>query len=533
MAKNKGKNNHTFLKIIIAILILNFFVAFCKNLVDDDDYEYNDRVFSIISSSDNKDLGKIIEYYADKKGYDITIKYMDTLDIIDELNNGEKYDAILMSNSIWLRMLDSNVVHTSSLRSTSISPIIFGIKKSKAEQLGFISKDVYTKDILEKIKSGELSFSMGNPVTTNSGASAYLEILLNLAGNPEVLKSEHLKDSNLKYELNEFFKGIKRTSGDENFLETSFVNGDYDAAFTYESSIININKQLEKEGKETLYAIYPIDGVAISDSPFVYIDNKNEYKKDIFDEIQSYLLSSEGQKELLNSGRRTWYGGITNNAPTETFNPVWGINTTKYITPIKYPSIAVINEALLLYQSELRKPVHVVFCLDYSGSMYGEGITELTKAMEYVLTSNEISVSFTDRDKIDIIPFGSKVLDVWSTSNGYSKEDLLDKIKNTELDTSTALYDAAIKGLQILSIENQDEYVSSIILMTDGAGNVGTFEELRMFYKTINKDVPIFGITFGDADEKQLEKIAELTNGKVFNGKNGLVQAFKKVRGYN
>ena len=31
----------------------------------------------------------------------------------------------------------------------------------------------------------------------------------------------------------------------------------------------------------------------------------------------------------------------------------------------------------------------------------------------------------------------------------------------------------------------------------------------------------------------QLEKIAELTNGKVFNGKNGLVQAFKKVRGYN
>ncbi len=127
---------------------------------------------------------------------------MDTLDIIDELNNGEKYDAILMSNSIWLRMLDSNVVHTSSLRSTSISPIIFGIKKSKAEQLGFISKDVYTKDILEKIKSGELSFSMGNPVTTNSGASAYLEILLNLAGNPEVLKSEHLKDSNFKYELN-------------------------------------------------------------------------------------------------------------------------------------------------------------------------------------------------------------------------------------------------------------------------------------------------------------------------------------------
>ena len=27
----------------------------------------------------------------------------------------------------------------------------------------------------------------------------------------------------------------------------------------------------------------------------------------------------------------------------------------------------------MLYQEALRKPVHVVFCLDYSGSMYGEG----------------------------------------------------------------------------------------------------------------------------------------------------------------
>ena len=47
----------------------------------------------------------------------------DTLDLIDELHSGKKYDAILLSNSIWLSMLDSNIVHTSNLRSTSITPI--------------------------------------------------------------------------------------------------------------------------------------------------------------------------------------------------------------------------------------------------------------------------------------------------------------------------------------------------------------------------------------------------------------------------
>jgi len=535
---NKKKNNGLTIFIVFAIFIYwlfstinNVFISIGDN--DDYYYEYNDKTFSIIASSDNKILDNSIKEYAKKKGIDIHIQYGDTLDIIDELNSGKKYDAIFVSNSIWLSMLDSSVVKTSSLRSTSITPIIFGIKESKAEELGLKNKKVYTSDILKEIEKGNLKFSMANPVTTNSGVSAYLEILSNLSGNPEVLKSSHLQDKKLKNELKQFFKGIKRTSGDEEFLEKSFINGDYDAAFTYESSIININKQLQKEHKELLYAIYPVDGVAISDSPFVYIDNKNEDKKESFDLIQSFLLSSDGQKELLNNGRRTWYGGINKNAPKDIFNPNWGINTSEYITPIKYPSIAVIKEALDLYQTEFRKPIHVVFCLDYSGSMYGDGISELRNAMREVLTSDNTSIKFSDKDKITIIPFESEIIDVWSTTNGYSKEDLLERIDNTSLGSATALYPAAIRATKILAKENMDEYVTSVILMTDGVANVGTFNDFEKSYKELEKEIPIYSITFGYADEEELLEISELTNGKVFDGRTDLTSAFKKVRGYN
>ncbi len=531
---NKGKDK-SYWWVIIGIIAIIFFIENVNNDNDndyDDNYEYNESVFKIISSSENKILDSSIRKYADKKGYDIDIIYADTLEVIDRLNSGEKYDAIFMSNSIWLSSLDSSKVKTSSLRSTSITPVIFGIKDSKAESLGFKNKKIYTKDILEKVKSGELTFSMANPLTTNSGVSAYLEILSNLAGNPEVLKSSHLNNSSLKTQLKEFFKGIKRTSGDEDFLETSFITGDYDATFSYESSIININKKLKSENKETLYAIYPVDGVAISDSVFVYIDNKDENKKEIFDDFQSYLLSDDGQQVLLENGRRTWYGGINKNAPTNIFNPSWGINTTDYITPIKYPSIAVINEALALYQSELRKPIHVVFCLDYSGSMYGEGIEELISAMETILSTNDMTIRFSDKDKIDVIPFGNSVLGIWSTSNGLSKAEILDNIKEQDLSGSTALYDAAIKGLNILSSES-DDYVSSIILMTDGRANVGSYKDLERKYYNVRKEIPIYSITFGNADERELQEISNLTNGKVFDGKNNLTLAFKKVRGYN
>ena len=41
-------------------------------------------------------------------------------------------------------------------------------------------------------------------------------------------------------------------------------------------------------------------------------------------------------------------------------------------------------------------------------------------------------------------------------------------------------------------------------------------------------------IMFGDADSKQLNDLAKLSNGKVFDGRNGnLSGIFREVKGYN
>ena len=45
--------------------------------------------------------------------------------------------------------------------------------------------------------------------------------------------------------------------------------------------------------------------------------------------------------------------------------------------------------------------------------------------------------------------------------------------------------------------------------------------------------MPVFSIMFGDADESQLEDLAELTNARVFDGRENLVGAFRSVKGYN
>ena len=522
-------------KLVDWLIICIFIFGGISALRNEKEYVENNYTFKLISSSENKVFNDSLTSFAKRSNIDLDIEYEDTLKIIKRLNSGEGFDGVWLSNSIWMYSLDTKNVKVTDTKSTSINPIVFGIKKSVAEKLGYVGRDVYTEELVNDITSSKFKFTMSNPATTNSGASAYLGILSTLAGNPEVLTNSMLDNEELTERLKSFFSGLERSSGNEDFLEEAFVNGDYEAVFSYESSIININKKLEENNKEILYAIYPVDGVSISDSPIGYIDNKNDNKKEMYDKIVEFLLSSDGQDLLAKYGRRTWYGGVSDNVDKKVFNPDWGIDTTRYISPIKYPSTQVIQHALTVYQETLRKPIHVVFCLDYSGSMYGNGITQLIDAMDYILTDRASLdlLQFTDKDIVDVVPFSSEVMDTWHSSNTSEMAEVLDNIKYFSPGGATALYPAAIKGLELLKDEDTNIYNTSIILMTDGAGNVGSYKELEDYYKNNNLSIPIYSIMFAAAEEGQLQRMADLSNGKIFDGRENLIDAFMEVRGYN
>lgn len=496
----------------------------------------SNNTFKLISSTENKDIENELKKFAKNEGINLEIDYAGTIDIMQKLNKGEEYDAVWASNSIWLYMLDSTKVKTSNSKSTSINPVVFGITKQKAEELGFVNKDIYTKDIVDAIKNGKLKFSMSNPTQTNTGATAYLGLLTTLAGNPEVLRENNLEDENLKNDLTSLFTGLERSSGSEDFLEELFLKGNYEAVVTYEFSIINMNKKLVAQGKDPLYILYPVDGVSISDSPLAYIKQGNREKEEFFKKLQSYVLSDEGQKILASNGRRTWYGGVKSDVDQTIFNKDWGIDTTKYIVPLKYPNTEIIKKALSMYQTELRKPVHTVFCLDYSGSMSGKGYTQLKEAMDYILDEQKASqdmLQFASKDKITIIPFNGKVIDVWNTDNGVNTKELIEKISTLKPSGSTNIYDTSKTALEELKNDDLNTYNVSVILMTDGMSNVGSYAEFSEYYNRLGKSIPVYSIMFGDAYEYQLDEIAQITNAKIFDGKTDLLQAFKEVRGYN
>ena len=492
----------------------------------------------ILSGSENQELEDIINACSEATGVDIQMEYKGSVDIMRELENGAPdYDAVWPASSIWVSMGDTGhlIKHSQSI---SMTPVVFGIRKSLAEELGFVGEDVSVNDILTAIQNGKMSFCMTSATQSNSGASAYIGFLYALLGKQEGLTAEDLQKPELQSDITELLSGVERSSGSSDWLKELFLEGDYDAMVNYECLMISANQELTARGEEPLYVVYPYDGLSIADSPLGYLDRGDEEKEGAFLKVQEYLLGDEAQKEIEATGRRTGYGGVSEENMA-VFNRDWGIDVDRILSPIPMPEADVLMEALNLYQTQLRKPSLTIYCLDYSGSMSGDGRKQLVEAMRMILIQDEASqylLQASSREINGAILFDDTILEEYLVEDPSDENlaALYQEIEGYSTRGGTDIYAAAIEGLEVLKNYDLSQYTPAIILMTDGQSNGGTdFNDFTRAYDQAGLDVPVFSIMFGSAEESQLEELAAYTNGRVFDGREDLAGAFRSVKGYN
>lgn len=500
-----------------------------------------DNEIVILSSSENKDLEPILQYFSQKEGISIEMKYKGSVDIMLELEKKPKgYDAVWAANSLWINLGDQahQVKHGKSIMT---SPVVFGIKESLARKLDFVGKAVEVNDILQAVRKGDLTFTMTSASQSNSGASAYIGFLYALLGHPDTITKADLQNESLKQQVSTLLKGVERSSGSSEWLKELFMTGNYDAMVNYEAVIIQANMELVAQGKEPLYVVYPVDGLTIADYTLGYLNNNEDKLKDTKEEafmkLQDYLLTSEVQDQIGQLGRRTGFGGTLINADPSVFNPEWGIEPEKVLSPIKFPDTEVIMEALNLYQTRFKKPSYTVFCLDFSGSMAGEGEEQLKQSMELLLNPLEAKrylLQSASEDIIEVIPFSNEVWPVWTAQGEDSLLKLSDQIHSLSPQGGTDIYSATLAAFSRLQNVDTSKYNVSIVLMTDGESNTGkSYNDVQQGWNALDKDIPVFSITYGAASANQLEEISELTRARVFDGSKDLIDSFKKVRGYN
>ncbi|WP_240541752.1 vWA domain-containing protein [Bifidobacterium simiarum] len=500
----------------------------------------------IASGSENKEVSAAIQKAVDDSKVAVTIDYMGSLDIMKALQaGGRNYDAVWPASSMWISMGDTKHV-VKDANSTSVTPVVFGIAKSKAVKLGWAdssgkTKSVSTKDIIAAVKAKQLKFSMTSATQSNSGASAYLAFLTAIVGANRAVTAADLNNANVQANVQTLLSGVDRSSGSSDWLKDMVVAnpGRFDAMVNYESLVIQADRSLTEKSKDPLLAVYPSDGIAVSDSPLGYVD-RGQKLNDAYGKFSDALHSKDSKLLFERAGRRTGLGGTLTNKDDakvkEAFRADWGINTSaETLKAIPMPAAGVINSALTVYQTMLRKPSWTVWVVDYSGSMYGSGKDGVVRGLNAALNpaqAKQARIEPGSKDVNILIPFSSDA-SVAAKTVGSDTTQVLSEGQNTDPMGGTNIY----KGLE-LALRNmpsdRSAYTTAIVLMTDGQSQTSDKDAFTSLYRSQGNDVPIFSIMFGDADPSQLKELASLSNAKVFDGRSeDLATVFREVKGFN
>src|SRR5262245_41493990 len=341
-----------------------------------------------------------------------------------ELGTGSEYDALFAASNVWLQLGNEKSHAIKDARSIYQSPVVFAVLEQTAKKLGWLggAKPVaITVDkILDAAERGDLHFAMTTPTRSNSGNAAYMSFLYAFAGHPDVLTEESLRAADVTNKIRRILRAQFRKSGSSGWLKNLYVEqarkGDqpFNAMFNYESLVIEANSELVTHQLEPFVVFYVQDGLAIADSPLGYLDKGDTDRKAMFDKLQAYLLSDEVQRDLVRLGRRP--AASVNLKWSEVdrvvWNPAWGIDVERILSPFPMPEPPVIRAAMEEYALALRPPVLQILVLDYSGSMGGNGgYQQLTEACDLLLDQDKARQNLLfigPRDRTIVIPFDSQ-----------------------------------------------------------------------------------------------------------------------------
>ncbi|MET7475140.1 VWA domain-containing protein [Streptomyces sp. NPDC005648] len=473
----------------------------------------------VLASSELADMAPVLDRLRKSTGIRVRPTYMGTLDAVNLLASGKadgRYDALWLSSDDYLRLRPEAARKVVSETPIMSSPVAIGVRTSTVRALGWKADDVTWSQVEQAVQDGGLTYGMTDPARSNSGFSTLVSVASALSGAQSALTDADVTKATPR--LKEFFKGQKLTSGSSGWLATAYQRrGNVDALLNYESVLMSI---------PGLTVIRPRDGVVTADYPLSSLASTDTATRQDVRRLTEALRTAGVQREITTTTHRR--------PVVPSVSPWPGLDTTRR-RELPFPGSRSVADGLLhSYENELRRPSRTVYVLDTSGSMEGDRLSRLKKAL------GELTGDFRDREEVTLMPFGSRVKDVRThVVDPADPKAGLDAIRADTRDLSadggTAIYTSLEKAYGHLGADR--DTFTSIVLMTDGENTAGAGAgDFDAFYRGLGagpRNIPVFPILFGDSDHKELSHIAELTGGRLFDARKGSLDgAFEEIRGY-
>ncbi|WP_422017679.1 substrate-binding domain-containing protein [Roseateles sp.] len=512
----------------------------------------------VLATSDLKDIEPLAAQIRAATGVDVQFRFGGTMESTQEVLSGDsgdkpRPDAAWFANAKYLLSDAAGQGKVKLQEKIMLSPMAVGVSKSDAAKNGWDRPDAKLTwaDITRAAKAGKLQYALSNPATSNQGFMALLGVVAAAGGKGEALTAADVD----RGAIADFLKGYKIVGDNSTYLAEQFIKGQgtrANAFINYESWLLSLNASGKL--REPLHLIYPYEGVATADYPFMLL---NEARRADYLKVVDYLKGDAAQLWLARQTlRRPMRAELA--AQVADLLPARGVQVELPFSPDRQLADGLIDA----YLNEFRRPIASTFVLDTSGSMQGKRREQLVEAIHY-LAGADASLTgrvaqLTNRERLWFLPFSDRVREPVafeipagsSTLKGVQPQvdteaklaelkRVRDAADGLQMTGGTALYDAVLAGLQQMLDERKrhPDYQYSVVAFTDGKSNTGRkLDDFRRAYEQLPEDVrgiPVFMVLFGEAAEGDLKALVEITGGKVFDArKTPLYAVFKDIRAY-
>lgn len=502
----------------------------------------------VLAGSELADLAPVLDDAATATGVRVVLDPIGTLDGAQQVISGaaaQTHDAIWFSSNRYLALQPGAAAKLGASTDIASSPVVLGLRRSVAQRLSWVDKPVTWSDIAAAAGRKQFTFGMTDPSASNSGFSTVVAVATALVGTGAALTTAQA-DSTAPA-LRDFFSAQTLSSGSSGFLQDAYVRRAtgadpgpaVDGLMNYESVLLEMNAAGTLP--EPLQIIRPADGVVTAEYPLTVLAGASQQVRDAARRLTDYLRTPDVQRKIMT---------VTHRRPAVPGVPLAPELASGTLVELPFPNEAAVVDALLTsWFDKVRRPSRTIYALDTSGSMGdNDRLGSLQRALAG-LAGADTSLSgqysrFRGREQVTLLPFSGapgrpETFTVSDTDPGADRQHIADAGQALSAGGQTAIYDTLEEAYRIAGeqIAADPDRFTSIVLMTDGANNVGAdltaFQAFVAALPQAEKAVPVFPVLFGEGNNDEMAAIAQATGGKTFDARGaGLATAFKQIRGY-
>lgn len=513
--------------------------------------------FRVLATSDLRDAQPLEEMVQKATGIPLRFTFGGTMESTEAVLTGStKADGAWFANAKYLLSDVQGQTRVKLQEKIMLSPLVVGVSQSHAKTLGWddpqVAAKITWKTVGQAARDGKLKYALSNPATSNQGFMALMGIAAATSGKAEALTASDVD----RGAISAFIKGYKLPGDNSTYLSEKFIEQQgtrVNAFINYESWLLSLNQSGKL--KEPLTLVYPHEGVATADYPFMLL---NDARRADYQKVVDYLKSEPAQSWLARTTLRRPVNAEVAKAQAALF-PQGAMLVELPFSPDR----ALADGLIDAYLNEFRTPIASTFVLDVSGSMNGAGRRQqLVEALQY-MAGDDASLTgriarLTSREKIWMLPFSdapgeptlfqlpagkASARGVQVQADTEAKKAVLGQVRDyadgLRMNGNTALYDSVLQALNNMQAERQKNpnYQYSVVAFTDGENNRGrNLAQFKAAYAQLPEDVraiPVFMVLFGEAQERELKDLVATTGGRVFDArKASLYSVFKDIRAY-